>query len=390
MSNKEIAKKKIFLRTFGCQMNDRDSEIIYGLMLDRGWEKAESYEDADCILINTCSVRHHAEQRGYSNMGALAKLKRHKPGIVLGFIGCTAEKDKNIVLERLPHVDIVAGPTNIYDIPDCIEDVMRNRQVVMATGNPVRPEHQNPTYHESPVRAYISISEGCDNYCTYCVVPYVRGRQRSRHTDTIINEIRLASKTGISEITLLGQNVNSYGKDLGEGYDFVSLLRDISEIESVKMIRFVTCHPKDTKEELFKAMRDLPKVYKHLHLPLQSGSAKILKAMKRGYTPEHYLGLTEKLRTYIPTCNLTTDIIVGFPGETDEDFRDTSDMMKKIRFDSAYIYKYSPRPPAESCELTDDVPEDIKKKRHAVLLELQKAISKEKSKTRKVHALPMA
>ncbi|MDP2942574.1 MAG: MiaB/RimO family radical SAM methylthiotransferase, partial [Candidatus Omnitrophota bacterium] len=300
-------------------MNDRDSEIIYGLMLDRGWKKAESFEDADCILINTCSVRHHAEQRGYSNMGALAKLKRRKPNIVLGFIGCTAEKDKAIVLERLPHVDIVVGPANIYDIPDCIEDVLMRREKVLAVGKNVRPEHDNPIYHEDKAKVYISISEGCDNYCSYCIVPYVRGRQRSRSKDLIINEIRLATKTGVTEITLLGQNVNSYRSELESGYTFVSLLEDVAKIDDVKRIRFVTCHPKDTKEELFRAMRDIPTVYKHLHLPLQSGSARALKAMNRGYTPAHYMALVEKLRKYIPDCNLTTDIIVGFPGETVND-----------------------------------------------------------------------
>ena len=371
-------------------MNERDSEIIYGMLIDRGWKKAESFENADCILINTCSVRHHAEQRAYSNMGALAKLKRHKPALVLGFIGCTAEKDKKIVIERLPHVDLIVGPSNIYDIPGCIEDVMRNKKVVIATGNEARPEHKNPLYHESPIRAYISISEGCDNYCSYCIVPYVRGRQRSRSGDIILEEVRSAAKNGIKEITLLGQNVNSYGKDLKDGFDFAELLAEVNGVEPIKRIRFVTCHPKDTKEELFRAMRDLPKVYKHLHLPLQSGSAKILETMKRGYTPEHYLGLVEKLRKYIPDCDLTTDIIVGFPGETDEDFKDTLNIMRKIRFDSAYIYKYSPRPPAESCKLADDVSEEAKKKRHAILLELQKEISKEKSKTRKARALPMA
>ncbi len=367
-------------------MNDRDSEVIYGLMMDRGWKRAESINEADCILINTCSVRAHAEERAYSNMGMLAKLKSEKPHLVLGFVGCTAEKDKEIVFERLPYVDLVVGPSNIYEIPDCVEAVVNGQKRVLAAGKQVRPEHDNPAYHEDKNKIYISISEGCDNYCSYCIVPYVRGRQRSRPKDAIINEIRLAARAGISEITLLGQNVNSYGNDLGDGYTFVDLLRDVAGIDGVKRIRFVTCHPKDTKEKLFRAMRDIQKVHKHLHLPLQSGSAKILKAMNRGYTPAHYMGLVGKLRKYLPDCNLTTDIIVGFPGETERDFKNTLDMMKKIRFDSAYIFKYSPRPPAESSEMNDNVAEDAKKKRHAILLETQKAISKKKSK----HHLPMA
>jgi len=382
--------KKIFIRTFGCQMNNRDSEIIYGLMMDRGWKKAESMEEADCILFNTCSVREHAEQRAYSNMGALAKMKRRNPRLVLGFVGCTAEKDTEKIFERLPHVDFVTGPSNIYDIPQCVERVMNGEKHVMAVGKKVRPEHDNPAYHEDKTRAYISISEGCDNFCSYCIVPYVRGRQRSRPKDAIINEIRLAAKEGISEITLLGQNVNSYGNDIEGCYTFAELLQDVAKIDGIKLIRFVTCHPKDTKEGLFRAMHDITKVHKHLHLPLQSGSEKILKAMNRGYTPEHYHALVKKLREYMPDCNLTTDIIVGFPGETEKDFADTLNIMKKIRFDSAYIYKYSARPPAKSSEFADAVPEEDKKKRHAVLLELQKEISKEKSAARKGHALPMA
>ena len=382
----EIKAKKLYLKSFGCQMNERDSEIIYGLMIDRGWKKAESADEADCVLINTCSVRHHAEQRAYSNMGMFAKLKKRKPHLVLGFVGCTAEKDKEIVFERLPHVDIAVGPSNIYEIPDCIDGVLEGRKKILAAGKQVRPEHDNPAYHEDKNRVYISISEGCDNYCSYCIVPYVRGRQRSRPKDAIINEIRLAARAGISEITLLGQNVNSYGNDLGDGCTFMDLLNYVAGIEGVKRIRFVTCHPKDTKEKLFLAMRDIEKVHKHLHLPLQSGSAKILKAMNRGYTPVHYLGLVQKLRQYMPDCNLTTDIIVGFPGETERDFKDTLDLMKKIRFDSAYIFKYSPRPPAESSEMDDNVPEDTKKKRHAILLETQRNISKKK----KGRHLPMA
>ena len=283
-------------------------------------------------------------------------------------------------------MDIAVGPSNIYEIPDCIDGVLEGRKKILAAGKQVRPEHDNPAYHEDKNRVYISISEGCDNYCSYCIVPYVRGRQRSRPKDAIINEIRLAARAGISEITLLGQNVNSYGNDLGDGCTFMDLLNYVAGIEGVKRIRFVTCHPKDTKEKLFLAMRDIEKVHKHLHLPLQSGSAKILKAMNRGYTPVHYLGLVQKLRQYMPDCNLTTDIIVGFPGETERDFKDTLDLMKKIRFDSAYIFKYSPRPPAESSEMDDNVPEDTKKKRHAILLETQRNISKKK----KGRHLPMA
>lgn len=359
-------------------MNDRDSEIIYGLLLDRGWRKAGSLEEADCILFNTCSVRYHAEQRAYSNMGRLAKLKRRRPDVILGFVGCTAQKDKGLIFRRLPHVDLVTGPGEIYNIPEYIEEIEKERQRIRGTDLLSRPDRRNPLYREKKTGAYVSISEGCDNFCSYCIVPYVRGEQRSRRKEFILEEIRSAGKAGIKEVTLLGQNVNSYGKDLKDGPDFIGLLEEINEIEDIKRIRFVTCHPMDTKEPLFKAMKDLPKVYHHLHLPLQSGSAKILKAMKRGYSPGHYLGLAEKLRYHIPDCNLTTDIIVGFPGEGDKDFKETYDMMMSVAFDSAFIFKYSPRPPAASSKLADDVPEEVKKARHSRLLDLQREISGKK------------
>jgi tRNA-2-methylthio-N6-dimethylallyladenosine synthase len=371
-------------------MNDRDSEIIYGLLIERGWRKAESIEDADCVLFNTCSVRHHAEQRAYSNMGMIAKLKRSKPDLILGFIGCTAQKDKDKVFKRLPHVDMVTGPGEIYNIADYLDAILHGKKKVLATDILERSERKNPLYREGKRNTYVSISEGCDNFCSYCIVPYVRGRQRSRKRELIIGEVHSLVKMGINEVTLLGQNVNSYGNDLKNGPDFINLLEDMHTIDGIKRIRFVTCHPKDTKEELFKAMRDLPKIYNHLHLPLQSGSARILKAMKRDYTPEHYLKLIDTLRNYIPDCNITTDIIIGFPGEHDRDFKDTYNMMKEIEFDSAYIFKYSTRPPAESSRLPDDVPIEAKKARHTELLGLQKEISRKKRLSRKTEILPMA
>ena len=393
MSNKsksyEKSAPKVYIRTFGCQMNDRDSEIIYGLFLERGWRRAVSVGEADCILFNTCSVRHHAEERAYSNMGALAKLKKERPRLILGFVGCTAQKDKGGVYKRLPHLDLVAGPAEIYNIPDYVETLLKKREKILAADICRRPDRRNPVYRERKHSAYISISEGCDNFCSYCIVPYVRGRQRSRDRKNIIDEIRCAADNGVTEITLLGQNVNSYGHDLEDGYDFISLLEDVHNIEEIKRIRFVTCHPKDTREGLFRVMRQLSKIYKHMHLPLQSGSDRILKAMKRGYTPSHYLKLVEKLRRHIPGCNLTTDIIVGFPGESEDDFRKTYDMMKEIEFDSAFIFKYSPRPPASSSRLADDVSAEQKRRRHAELLELQKEISKRKRMTKK-EILPMA
>ncbi|MBN1872369.1 MAG: tRNA (N6-isopentenyl adenosine(37)-C2)-methylthiotransferase MiaB [Candidatus Omnitrophica bacterium] len=371
-------------------MNDRDSEIISGLLLERGWRMTEKIEDADCILFNTCSVRHHAEQRAYSNMGTLAKLKRRKPDIVLGFIGCTAQQDKNIVFKRLPHVDLVVGPASIYKLPGLIDDVIKNRKRVLAIDFTERPDRVTPFFYGDRNSAYVSISEGCDNFCSYCIVPYVRGRQRSRKKSNILDEVKAATELGISAITLLGQNVNSYGKDLDTHYDFIRLLEDIHRIEAVKRIRFVTCHPKDTEVELFTTMRSLPKIYKHLHMPLQSGSDRILKAMNRGYSVRHYKHLVEELRRYVPECNLTTDIIVGFPGESDTDFEKTVDLLKRIGFDAAYIFKYSPRPPAKSSEFEDNVEDAVKKDRHRRLLDLQKKISGNKRSSHRHETSKMA
>ena len=373
-------------------MNDRDSEVIYGLFAERGWAQAPSPEEADCVLFNTCSVRAHSEQRAYSNMGALARLKRRRPHMVLGFIGCTAQKDKDKVFKRLPHVDLATGPAYIYDICDCVEEILKKRsglspekgrlgkgakggKKLLAADRIERPDKVNPAYRLKDSRGYISISEGCDNFCSYCIVPYVRGRQRSRRRGHILDEVGKALQSGISSITLLGQNVNSYGTDLEGDYGFLSLLRDIHAVEGIKMIRFVTCHPKDTNAGLFELMKELPKIHRHLHMPLQSGSDEVLKKMKRGYTVKEYLNLVKALRNILPGSNLTTDIIVGFPGESDRDFRATYDIMKDIAFDSAYIFKYSPRPPAESGRMDDDVPEEEKKRRNRILLELQKGIS---------------
>ncbi len=371
-------------------MNVRDTEILKGLFLERGWNLADTAEEADCVLFNTCSVRAHAEERAYSNMGMLARFKKKKPSLVLGFIGCTARKDKERVRQRLPVVDLVAGPAELYDVPGHVECIRAEKRSIIAVARRVRPDNVGLAYRERRDAGYVSVSEGCSNFCSYCIVPFVRGRERSRKKAHILKEVRMLAGAGIQEVTLLGQNVNSYGNDLKSGYSFETLLRDIHDVEGIRRIRFVTCHPKDTRVSLFRTMRDLPKVHNHLHLPLQSGSARVLKAMKRGYTPAHYMKLVERLRAHIPECNLTTDIIVGFPGENARDFNNTYAMMKKIQFDSAYLFLYSPRPPAASSRYPDDVPQAEKKRRHAVLLELQRGIARRRRAARADTPLPMA
>lgn len=371
-------KRKVFLRTFGCQMNFRDSEFVEGLLLERGFRKAGSIDKADVILFNSCSVRKHAEDRLFSNIAELKAFKKKNPGLVIGLMGCAAQNYKDAILEKSPLVDFVCGPGNEADIPAIVEDIMENRCPIIATNkvNEKRPE-LFPGYRDSSFKAYVSISEGCSNFCSYCIVPYVRGRERSRDAKDIIREVKGLAERGFKEITLLGQNVNSY-KD-SKCRNFTGLLEKIDAIKGIERIRFMTSHPKDASADLFKAMRDIAKVCEHLHLPVQSGSDRVLKLMNRKYASRRYIGLVEEYRKILPDGALTTDIIVGFPSETDKDFNDTRRLMEKARFDGAFLFKYSPRPPAKSAGLKDDISKDLKQERLKTLLDLQCGISLEKN-----------
>lgn len=388
--------KKVFLKTFGCQMSFRDSEFVKGLLLERGFGVALSVEDADIIIFNSCSVRKHAEDRLISNISDLKLLKKKRPGLIIGLMGCTAQNYKSKILDKLPILDFSCGPGNESDIPEIIEDILQHRGVTVATDkiDQKRPE-LFPAHREDKFKAYVSIGEGCNNFCSYCIVPYVRGRERSRDAKDIIKEVKDLALRGFKEIMLLGQNVNSYRglahsvqriadrKEIkairyppsAKTHDFVSLLNDINSIKGIERIRFMTSHPKDASADLFKAMRDLEKVCEHLHLPLQAGSDRILKLMNRGYTSKKYLKLAEEYKKYIPTGSITTDIIVGFPSETNSDFGKTVKVMKDICFDGAYMFKYSPRPPAKSSKLKDSVPQRQKEERLDTLIKMQQEIS---------------
>jgi len=372
MKNNKL-QKKVFMRTFGCQMNDKDSDIISSMLLDRGYSLTSSYDEADIILFNACSVRKHAEDRVWGKMGELKYLK--KKGSIFGLVGCMGKVYGDKVFERLAHVNFVCGPANIYDIPDIIEKVTNGKRHLVATGREKRPLRVNiDTCCKNDVTASVNIAEGCDNFCSYCVVPHARGREVSRPIAHIIEEIEWLISSGIKEIMLLGQNVNSYGQETGGGpthggkSEFIRLLEKVNAIKGVERIRFMTSHPKDASSGLFKAMAGLDKVCRHLHLPMQSGSDKILKMMNRKYTVSHYLKLVESLKKEIPGCALTTDIIVGFPTETDKDFMDTYTYMKEIKFGNAFIFKYSPRPFTKAVKLKDDVPKEIKEERNQSLL----------------------
>ncbi|MFA5255800.1 MAG: tRNA (N6-isopentenyl adenosine(37)-C2)-methylthiotransferase MiaB [Candidatus Omnitrophota bacterium] len=372
----------IFIKTFGCQMSFRDSEFVTGLLLDSGFALADSMENADIIIFNSCSVRKHAEDRLISNISDLKLLKKRRPGLIIGLMGCTAQSYKSKILERLPILDFSCGPGNESDIPGIIKDILENRGIIVATDkiDQMRPE-LFPAYREDRYKAYVSIGEGCNNFCSYCIVPYVRGSERSRVAKDIIKEVKDLAGRGFKEVMLLGQNVNSYGKVTSlaglnaKTYNFVHLLEDINSIKGIERIRFMTSHPKDASTELFKAMRDLEKVCEHLHLPLQSGSDRILKLMNRGYTAKKYMKTVEEYRKYVSVGSVTTDIIVGFPSETKNDFGRTVRMIKDIEFDGAYMFKYSPRPPAKSSGLKDSVSREGKEKRLEALINLQREIS---------------
>ena len=385
--------KKVYIRTFGCQMNVRDSEFIKGIFLEKGYNLVDSPDKADVILFNTCSVRAKAEQRAISNMGLLLQVAGHKSQVagakqkqkIFGIVGCMAQLKKEELFKRLPGLDIVCGTGEIENLPELVERAKKEKILALKDRDTWLPR-SNPAYRESKDHTYVTIMHGCNNFCSYCVVPHVRGHERSREVDDIVNEVKGLTKREIGDITLLGQNVNSYkgqgigGKGQGRQRecDFIQLLEAINSIDGVKKIRFMTSHPKDASINLCKAMRDLDKVEKHLHLPVQSGSNRILKLMNRGYTIEKYMKFAKDARKIIPNIKLTTDFIVGFPTENEKDFKDTLSLMKTIRFNAAYIFKYSPRPGTKAELLKGDVPTGTKEKRHRILLDLQKHISKEK------------
>ena len=363
-------------------MNERDSEIVKGLLLAEGYKLTDTPEGADVVLFNTCSVRQHAEDKVWSGIGRFKKKGRQANrlavGPVIGILGCMAENYKEDIFKRAPLVDIVCGPAHIDNIALYLKEALKRKENVLGVGEKKRRDEIYHTgFYEKKNHAYVVISEGCDNYCSYCVVPYVRGRLRHRSPDKIIREIEEAVAGGIVNITLLGQNVNSYVSEGGKT-SFVDLLRRTSEIKGLKSLSFITSHPKDTTGELFELMRDIPVIKRYLHLPVQSGSDRILQAMNRQYTIKKYLEIVDQYRRLLYNGQLSTDIIVGFPGETEEDFKRTKELSLLIRFDSAYIFKYSPRPHTKAALLEDDVPKVIKEKRHAELLRLQKEISKSK------------
>jgi len=370
-------------------MNEHDSGRLKDLLLERGYSFCDVLERADVVIFNTCSVRKHAEDRVYGKIGELQKLKTKNPGIIIGIIGCMAEAENSKIIDRFPIVDFLCGPADLDNVPEIIDKINNGSGHIMRLEgykSKIIPGFSKE--RKTGERAYVKIMEGCDNFCSYCIVPYVRGRERSRPPKEIIDEIKKLIANGARKITLLGQNVNSYGKGLKEKINFVGLLAKIDNLVNLPgypigiKVGFFTSHPKDASLELFRAMRDLKSIIKILHLPIKSGSDKILKRMNRKYTSAKYRKLAGDYRKIVKGGNISSDIIVGFPGETEKDFNTTFKIVKELQFDAAYIFKYSPRPGTKAAKFKDDVSLEEKERRHSMLLNLQKGIIKLKFKIR--------
>jgi tRNA-2-methylthio-N6-dimethylallyladenosine synthase len=378
----EYKEKLYLLETWGCQMNEEDSEKLAGMLSDMGYNSTNNREDADIILFNTCCVRENAELKVYGNIGALKELKRKKPGLIIAVCGCMMQQKEiaDKIIHKYPFVDLIFGTHNVHKFPELLNNAMQSENTVMevweSEGDIVEGV---PIVRKSNYKALVTIMYGCNNFCTYCIVPHVRGRERSRDPKDIVDEVRNLANDGYKEVTLLGQNVNSYGKTLDDRIDFAYLLRMLNEIDGLERIRFMTSHPKDLSDELIYAIRDCEKVCKHIHLPVQSGSSKILKLMNRHYTKERYIELTDKIRNHIPSIAITTDIIVGFPGETEEDFDETLEMVKRVRFDSAFTFIYSPRKGTPAYDMELELDKGIIHKRFNRLVEELNNISLEKN-----------
>jgi tRNA-2-methylthio-N6-dimethylallyladenosine synthase len=368
--------KKLFIRTFGCQMNEHDSERIAGILREEGYELCQRPEEADLVILNTCSIRENAEQKAYSELGRLQELKREKrPELIIGVAGCAAQREGEAILKRIPSVDFIFGSPNIDKTTELLKQAIRQRRPAVLVDYPTRPLATLPAVRKDKLRAWVSVMEGCDYRCSFCVVPTTRGPERSRPSREIISEIAQLAEAGYKEVTLLGQTVNSYGKKSDEGVDFADLLRMINDISGIERIRFTTSHPNDLSLKLMAVMADLPKVCEHLHLPLQSGSDRILKIMRRGYSFKEYRSKIDKLRHLIPDLSVTSDIIVGFPGESEEDFARTLLAVSEMSFDGIYAFQYSPRPNTEAASLPDHPPEKIKEERLKQVIDLQHAVT---------------
>jgi tRNA-2-methylthio-N6-dimethylallyladenosine synthase len=378
--------KKLYIQTYGCQMNQYDSQRITRVLGRLDYFPTDEIEGADLILLNTCSVREKAEQKVYSALGGWKEFKKRREGVIIGVGGCVAQQEGESLLKRMPHLDLVFGTHNIHKLPEMIEEVQA------LNARPVETLfYRDPSYMESRdglpqvqgAKAFVTIMQGCNKVCSFCIVPHVRGREVSRPSAQIIAEVKSLARHGVKEVMLLGQNVNSYGKTMPAEINFADLLQRVNEIEGIRRIRFTTSHPQDLSPELTEAFVTLDKLCEHLHLPVQSGSDAVLSRMRRGYTQEEYYGRVERLRRRCPEISLSTDIIVGFPGESEREFEQTLELLMRVEYDEIYSFTYSPRPQTVSAKLYDDnISEQIKKDRLKAVQALQRSISLEKNRKR--------
>ena len=377
-----VKKKTYCIVTHGCQANEHDSEKISWILENMGYEWVDNFKESDLIIYNTCLVRENAELKLYGQLGALKNLKRKKPDIMIAVCGCMMEREepREVILSKYNHVDIIFGTKNIDKLPQLINRYEQTGKTVVDVVEDDREIAEDiGANRKYPFKAYVDIMYGCNNFCTYCIVPYTRGREKSREPKNVIAEVEELANKGYKEITLLGQNVNSYGNTLDYDYSFAKLLREINKINGIERIRFMTSHPKDLSDELISAIAELDKVCEHFHLPVQSGSNRVLKAMNRKYTKEDYINLVEKLKEAVPGIAITTDIIVGFPGETEEDFNDTLDLVKKVGYDSAFTFLYSIREGTYAANMENQIPDEIKHERFQRLLDTLYPIFYEKN-----------
>jgi len=373
--------KRVYIETYGCQMNEHDSERILRLLENSHYLETKEAREADLILINTCSVREKPEHKVYSALGRFKRLKEKK-GTLIGLAGCVAQQEGERLLDRVPYLDLVIGTHTIPLLPQLLERIEASGERVCEIGLDPRGDYLKTPLPQSPlakVKSYVTIMQGCDHFCSFCIVPYVRGRERSRPSQEIIEEVKHLAEMGVKEVYLLGQNVNGYGQGLEEALDFSEILRRVNRIEGIERIRFTTSHPADLSDRLIQDFSELEKLCEHIHLPFQSGSDRILKAMHRGYTKGSYLERIDRLRDVCPSIALTADVIVGFPGEEEGDFRETLDLMEKVRFDDLFSFKYSPRKGTRAAQFQNQVEEKVKQDRLSILQKIQREITLQKN-----------
>ncbi|MFN3135665.1 MAG: tRNA (N6-isopentenyl adenosine(37)-C2)-methylthiotransferase MiaB [Candidatus Kryptonium sp.] len=366
--------RKIYIETYGCQMNLADSEIVLGIMKNHGYMLTDDASRADVILVNTCSVREHAEQRVIGRLSSFLKYKKRNPNLVIGVLGCMAERLKKRLIEEENLADIVVGPDEYRKLPQLVNDAFAGHKGIAVRLSKVETYDDITPLRTEGISAWITVMRGCDKFCTFCVVPFTRGRERSRPLESIVKEVEMLSAQGYREVTLLGQNVNSYRDG---SYDFADLLSAVAQVDRNMRVRFTTSHPKDMSDKLIKTIAEHPNICNYIHLPVQSGSDRILQLMNRTYDRKHYLDLVRKIREIIPGVSLSTDIIAGFPTETEEDHKMTLSLLEEVRFDGAFMFKYSPREGTKAYEMGDDVPDEVKIRRLNEIIELQQKISHE-------------